>query len=123
MEIDKARKKIEPVKIVNHKDGKAVSPPDKKVAVLEIDENENFGLVEHMITPAKKPGDLALFIKTDQDARKENNPHQPTADLARKIIVMISDVRLNTLLMVTLSKRKPSLRKQSPPFRKWCLPL
>ena len=63
---------------------KEVSHLEKKGNVLEIDENENLGMAEHMMTLSKKPSDLALFTKMDQNASKESNSGQAINDATRK---------------------------------------
>ena len=82
--MDTNEKELEPVKIVNCTDVKEIGPPEKKVSVLEIDENETFGTVKCTMSPSQKPGDLAKFTKMDQNARKESNLGKPANILTHK---------------------------------------
>lgn len=74
MDVDCNDKKQESVKAFNYEDVSVVDPPDKKVNVLEIDNDGNFESVEYMMSPAKKPGDYSVFAKVVKTPLKENNP-------------------------------------------------
>ena len=83
-----------------------VDAPDEKVEVLEIDEDGSFHETKHIMTPAKKAGDLAAFTPDTGSKVKSESSSSPVDQDPKENDVPLLDEKVSLKARIQALERK-----------------